>query len=59
MPPVPRATSCGRALLNAAPGRRTASQNHSGVPRFMCNRRTPLRDRLQFSRPNAADLWAA
>ena len=23
-----------------------ASQNHSGVPRFMCNRTTPLRDRM-------------
>lgn len=24
----------------------SASQNHSGVPRFMCNRTTPLKDRL-------------
>lgn len=26
----------------------TPSQNHSGVPRFMCNRTTPLRDRMQL-----------
>jgi len=25
-----------------------ASQNHSGIPRFMCNRTTPLRDRLNI-----------
>lgn len=27
-----------------------ASQNHSGVPRFMCNRTTPLRERMTFAR---------
>lgn len=27
-----------------------ASQNHSGVPRFMCNRTTPLRERMQLNR---------
>jgi hypothetical protein len=27
-----------------------ASQNHSGVPRFMCNRTTPLYDKLQLQR---------
>ncbi|MDQ2732490.1 MAG: hypothetical protein M3Y56_12590 [Armatimonadota bacterium] len=26
------------------------SQNHSGVPRFMCNRTTPLRERMQIHR---------
>jgi ectoine hydroxylase-related dioxygenase (phytanoyl-CoA dioxygenase family) len=24
----------------------TVSQNHSGAPRFMCNRTTPLRERM-------------
>jgi hypothetical protein len=28
----------------------TASQNHLGVPRFMCNRTTPLRERMQLER---------
>ena len=27
-----------------------ASPNHSGVPRFMCNRTTPLRERMQLRR---------
>jgi hypothetical protein len=27
-----------------------ASQNHSGKPRFMCNRTTPLKERLKFNR---------
>jgi hypothetical protein len=27
-----------------------ASQNHLGIPRFMCNRTTPLKDRLQLKR---------
>jgi ectoine hydroxylase-related dioxygenase (phytanoyl-CoA dioxygenase family) len=29
-----------------------ASPNHSGVPRFMCNRTTPLRDRMNLQRPD-------
>jgi hypothetical protein len=32
-----------------------ASQNHSGTPRFMCNRTTPLADRLNLNRANEAD----
>lgn len=28
-----------------------ASQNLSGVPRFMCNRTTPLKERMQLERP--------
>jgi hypothetical protein len=32
-----------------------ASQNHSGVPRFMCNRTTPLKERMQLQRDNAND----
>lgn len=28
-----------------------ASQNHSGVPRFMCNRTTPLKTPMQLDRP--------
>jgi hypothetical protein len=27
-----------------------ASQNHSGIPRFMCNNRAPLQDKLQLHR---------
>jgi len=27
-----------------------ASQNHSGIPRFMCNRTTPLKERMKFIR---------
>ena len=27
-----------------------ASQNHSGIPRFMCNRTTPLKGRMNFQR---------
>ncbi len=27
-----------------------ASQNHSGIPRFMCNRTTPLKERMNFRR---------
>ncbi|MBB6735268.1 phytanoyl-CoA dioxygenase family protein [Cohnella zeiphila] len=27
-----------------------ASQNHSGVPRFMCNQKTPLKERMNFDR---------
>jgi hypothetical protein len=29
-----------------------ASQNHSGVPRFMCNRTTPLAAQMNLSRPD-------
>lgn len=29
-----------------------ASQNHSGVPRFMCNRTTPLREPMRLERPD-------
>lgn len=32
-----------------------ASQNHRRVPRFMCNRTTPLRERLNLARPQAAE----
>lgn len=32
-----------------------ASQNHSGVPRFMCNRTTPLKERMNFQRSNEAE----
>ena len=32
-----------------------AAQNHLGVPRFMCNRTTPLRERMDFARSNPAD----
>lgn len=32
-----------------------ASQNHLRVPRFMCNRTTPLRERLRFDRADPAD----
>jgi hypothetical protein len=31
----------------------TPSQNHSGVPRFMCNRTTPLNERMQLNRPHS------
>jgi len=27
-----------------------ASQNHSGVPRFMCNRTTPLTEKINLNR---------
>lgn len=30
-----------------------ASPNHSGVPRFMCNRTTPLRERMHLEGPDA------
>jgi ectoine hydroxylase-related dioxygenase (phytanoyl-CoA dioxygenase family) len=30
-----------------------ASQNHLRVPRFMCNRTTPLREPMQLERPDA------
>ncbi|WP_165822590.1 phytanoyl-CoA dioxygenase family protein [Paenibacillus montanisoli] len=33
----------------------SASQNHSGVPRFMCNRATPLKKRLNLRRQNPAE----
>jgi hypothetical protein len=33
----------------------TASQNHSGIPRFMCNRTTPIKGRLKLDRGNPAD----
>ncbi|MFC0334463.1 phytanoyl-CoA dioxygenase family protein [Paenibacillus sepulcri] len=33
----------------------SASQNHSGVPRFMCNRATPLDRRMNLNRANAED----
>jgi hypothetical protein len=33
-----------------------ASQNHSGRPRFMCNRTTPLRERMRFDRPDPDDF---
>lgn len=33
-----------------------ASRNHSGRPRFMCNRTTPLRERMRFDRPDPADF---
>jgi hypothetical protein len=29
-----------------------ASQNHLGVPRFICNRTTPLKEKMRFHRPN-------
>lgn len=32
-----------------------ASQNHLGVPRFMCNRTTPLKERLHLHRANPED----
>jgi hypothetical protein len=28
----------------------SSSQNHSGVPRFMCNRTTPLKEKMRFQR---------
>jgi hypothetical protein len=31
------------------------SQNHSGNPRFMCNRATPLKDRMSFERNDGSD----
>ncbi|WNR43488.1 phytanoyl-CoA dioxygenase family protein [Paenibacillus roseipurpureus] len=31
------------------------SQNHSGVPRFMCNRVSPLEERMRLQRKNKAD----
>lgn len=51
------------AEINASPGDvflchpflyHTASQNHSGIPRFMCNRTTPLKERMRFQRPDSA-----
>jgi hypothetical protein len=33
----------------------TASQNHSGVPRFMCNRTTPLKERMMLNRNDSQD----
>lgn len=32
-----------------------SSQNHSGIPRFMCNRTTPLRERLNLRSINEGD----
>jgi len=32
-----------------------ASQNHLGVPRFMCNRTTPLRERMNLARNDPRD----
>jgi hypothetical protein len=32
-----------------------SSQNHIGVPRFMCNRTTPLKERLQLRRENSSE----
>lgn len=32
-----------------------SSQNHSGIPRFMCNRTTPLGEKLQLTRTNACE----
>jgi ectoine hydroxylase-related dioxygenase (phytanoyl-CoA dioxygenase family) len=31
------------------------SQNHLRVPRFLCNRTTPLKERMNFNRPNLED----
>ncbi|QHW32943.1 hypothetical protein GZH47_20525 [Paenibacillus rhizovicinus] len=33
----------------------TPSQNHSGNPRFMCNQKTPLKERMHFDRMNPDD----
>lgn len=33
----------------------TASQNHSGIPRFMCNKGTPLTEPMKFDRANASE----
>jgi hypothetical protein len=50
------------AEITAAPGDvflchpflyHAASQNHSGIPRFMCNRTTPLHEKMRFQRPDA------
>ncbi|SEO65230.1 phytanoyl-CoA dioxygenase family protein [Paenibacillus sp. OV219] len=32
-----------------------ASQNHSGSPRFMCNQKTPLKERMNFNRESQDD----
>jgi ectoine hydroxylase-related dioxygenase (phytanoyl-CoA dioxygenase family) len=32
-----------------------ASQNHSGIPRFMCNRTTPLKERMNFNRASESE----
>ncbi|WP_227013671.1 phytanoyl-CoA dioxygenase family protein [Paenibacillus psychroresistens] len=32
-----------------------ASQNHSGIPRFMCNKTTPLKERMNLSQSSAAE----
>lgn len=32
-----------------------SSQNHAGVPRFMCNRTTPLQERLQLRRDGSSE----
>ncbi|MDF2959146.1 MAG: hypothetical protein K0S39_881 [Paenibacillus sp.] len=32
-----------------------ASQNHTGTPRFMCNRTTPLKEKMSLNRANDAD----
>ncbi|MBM7565030.1 hypothetical protein [Paenibacillus sacheonensis] len=31
------------------------SQNHSGIPRFMCNQKTPLKARMNYARSNPDD----
>lgn len=33
----------------------TPSQNHSGITRFMCNRTTPLKERMKFDRSDGTD----
>jgi ectoine hydroxylase-related dioxygenase (phytanoyl-CoA dioxygenase family) len=33
----------------------TPSQNHSGATRFMCNRTTPLKERMNFDRADGSD----
>ncbi|MBP3962778.1 hypothetical protein [Paenibacillus lignilyticus] len=33
----------------------TASPNHNGVPRFMCNRTTPLKERMNLNRDDPRD----
>jgi hypothetical protein len=33
-----------------------ASQNHSGIPRFMCNRTTPLKDRMNLNRSHVVEF---
>ncbi|TVY04018.1 phytanoyl-CoA dioxygenase family protein [Paenibacillus cremeus] len=33
----------------------SASQNHSSIPRFMCNRTTPLKEKMNLNRANDAE----